>query len=95
MRLVACLGLCLLLSGCSDLSGMFSSDSNADDDTVQTEAAADPAPVAAPAAAPAPRDDSFCRNVAANDANSYGYDQATQARVAQQSFAQCQATFTR
>jgi hypothetical protein len=87
MRLVACLGLCLLLSGCSDVSDMFSF--GGDDAAPEVMAA----PAAPPAAARA--DDGFCRGVAAGDATGHGYDSQTQTRVAQQSYAQCRATFAR
>lgn len=81
MRLFACLGLCILLAGCSDYG----------DDAGSAVAV----PVVAPAPAPVAMDDSFCRNAAAGDANGHGYDQATQARVTQQSYAQCKALFAR
>jgi len=86
MRLVACLGLCLLLSGCSGFTDMF--DSAPDEDAAPTETVAQAAPVAPP-------DDAFCRNVASDDATGHGYDTATQARVRQQSFDQCKAIFGR
>lgn len=88
MRLVACLGLCLLLSGCSGLSDMF--DSAPDDDAMPAQTVAQEAPAPVP-----PADDSFCRGVAEDDAMGHGYDLATEARVRQQSLAQCKAIFGR
>jgi len=55
-------------------------------------AAAAPMPVAMAQANP---NDQFCRNVAAQDAADKGFDQATQARVAQQSYSQCLTLFSR
>lgn len=84
MRLLACAGLCLLLSGCSgDLTNLLDFDHH---EAEATETAAAPVPVAAASANP---NDRFCRDVATQDAAGKGFDQATQARVAQQSYTQC------
>jgi hypothetical protein len=45
------------------------------------------------AAAPAP-DDSFCRDVATQDASGSGFDKQTQARVYIRSYQQCTTVYT-
>jgi hypothetical protein len=86
MRKVLFLGLLVALCGCSQVSGLLNFDSPDDDQPVVT-AAAEPVPVAAPS------QDAFCRHVAAQDATSAAFDDATQRRIAQQSYTQCQAIF--
>jgi hypothetical protein len=89
MRLLVCAGLCALLAGCSgNLSDLFEFDHH---EAEVPEAAAAPAPVVAAQANP---NDQFCRDVAAQDAAGKGFDQATQARVAQQSYTQCLALYS-
>ena len=61
--------------------------------TVVTSAPATVA--AAPAASVEPSNVDFCRSVATQDASDNGFDQATQARVFAQSYAQCVAIYTR
>ena len=86
MRAIVAIAAALLLTGCSDMpDNLFSFDSP------QEEAAAPAAPQAAPqqqTAAVSPND-SLCRAAAQQDATGNGFDQATQQRVAQQSYAQC------
>jgi hypothetical protein len=85
MRAIAAVAAALLLAGCSQMpDNLFGFDSP------QEEAPA--APQAAPqqqAAATVSSNDSLCRAVAQQDATGNGFDQATQQRVAQQSYAQC------
>lgn len=85
MRNILVLGLLAALCGCSDMSSLLSFDSPDDDRPVAVAAAQ-------PASAPV-RDDRFCRSVATQDATDNMLDAATQARIAQQSFAQCEAIF--
>jgi hypothetical protein len=87
MRKVLFLGLLVALCGCSQVSGLLSFDSPDDDQPVAT---ADTAP--APVAALVP-DDSFCQHVAAQDATSGAFDEATQKRIALQSYTQCRTIF--
>ena len=94
MRLLVCAGLCALLSGCSgDMSDLLAfGHHDADTAEAASPAAAAPMPVATAQANP---NDQFCRNVATQDATDKGFDQATQARVAQQSYSQCLTLFSR
>ena len=85
MRRIVAVACLVALSGCSSVSGLFSSDNDSDDEPVAVTA---PVPVAV--AAP---DDSFCRNVAVQDAAGKGYDDATQKRIAQQSYLQCRTMY--
>jgi hypothetical protein len=93
MRIPALLLILPLLAGCSDTdwSHLMSFDGSRDHQEV-AEAAAAPVP-AAPASAAAPASSAFCMGVAKQDATSNAYDQATQARVAQQSYQQCVGIF--
>jgi hypothetical protein len=93
--------LCLLLAGCTDADwdramnyGGVAEQDEAPAKPPRSVAAAAPATVAAaPAAEPSNAD--FCRSVATRDATDNGFDQATQARVFAQSYAQCVAIYTR
>ena len=90
---------CLFLAGCTDADwnhalnygGM--GDAEADAEPVapmpQTSAPA-PLPVAA-----APANNDFCKSIATRDATTNSFDPATQARVLQQSYAQCLTIYTR
>lgn len=80
---VACL---LALGGCSAVSDLLSFDKTSDDQPVAVQSEA-PAPVAA-----AP-DDSFCQNVALQDATRGAFDPETQKRMAAQSYSQCRAIY--
>jgi hypothetical protein len=86
MRAVVIVASLILLTGCSEMpNNLFSFD------TPQEEAEAPAAPPAAlqQQAAVAAPNDSLCRAVAQQDATGNGFDQPTQQRVAQQSYAQC------
>jgi hypothetical protein len=85
MRRIFVVGFLMVLGGCSDISSLLSFDSKPDDEPVVAQAAA-------PAARPAP-DDTFCRDVAVQEATRNGFDEATRKRVVTQSYAQCQAFF--
>jgi PBP1b-binding outer membrane lipoprotein LpoB len=86
MRTVIVVASVLLLSGCSEMpDNLFSFDSP--QPAAEEAAAPQPAPLQQTAAA-APND-SLCRAVAQQDATGNGFDQPTQQRVAQQSYAQC------
>jgi hypothetical protein len=74
---LACL---VLLSGCDGMDGLFNAAPDED---------AAPAPQAAQAAPAAPAHDAFCRAIAQQDATGFDFDNATQQRVAQHSYAQC------
>lgn len=87
MRRIFVVGFLMALGGCSDISSLLSFDSKSDDEPVTVQTAA-----SAPPARPAP-DDSFCRDVAVQEATRNGFDDATQKRVATQNYAQCQAFF--
>ncbi len=79
----------VLLSGCTD----------ADWDHLTSFGEAAPQDVATAAPAPAiaapPPDTSFCQAVARQDATGNAFDAATQTRVAQQSYAQCMALYSK
>ena len=87
MRVIIAAAALLLLAGCSEMpDNLFNFDSPQEE------------PVAAPPAAPQQQaaaavspNDSLCRAVAQQDATGNGFDQPTQVRVAQQSYAQCMA----
>jgi hypothetical protein len=87
MRAVIVAASLFLLTGCSEMpDNLFSFDSPQED-------AAAAAPEAAPPqqAAAVSSNDSLCRAAAQQDATGNGFDQPTQVRVAQQSYAQCMA----
>ena len=96
------LTLCLFAAGCTDsdwnhllsYGGMGGSDEDA---TSPAQAAATPAAAATagPAQPDQPANADFCRSVAAQDATRNDFDQATQQKVFQRSFAQCVAIYTR
>jgi hypothetical protein len=94
--LTVSLAIPALLAGCSDAdwnnalnyTGLGSGEDAA------AEAPVQPVPATAAAAAPA-QDDSFCRDVAAQDATGSGFDQQTQARVYTRSYGQCMTLYTR
>jgi uncharacterized lipoprotein YajG len=87
MRAVIVAASLFLLAGCSAMpDNLFSFDTPQDDAVAE----AAPAPQQQ-AAAVVPPNDSLCRAVAQQDATGNGFDQPTQARVAQQSYAQCMA----
>lgn len=94
--LTGCLAVSALLAGCSDAdwnnalnyTGLGSGEDAA------AEAPVQPVPATAAAAAPA-QSDSFCRDVAAQDATGSGFDQQTQARVYARSYGQCMTIYTR
>jgi len=89
MRRLAFAVLALTLSGCaSGLLDFGGSDSDAEAEVVAQAAA--PAPVAPQVAA----NDQFCRAVATQDAVGHGFDEATQAKVATQSYQQCVSIYT-
>jgi len=92
MRLPALLLLLPFLAGCTDAdwNHLMSFGGSRDREEVTQAAATAPAP--APVAA-APASNAFCTNVAQQDATGNGYDQATQQRVALQSYQQCVAIF--
>jgi hypothetical protein len=91
--------LCLLLAGCtdSDWDHVMNYGGLAEPDVAPAKpprpAASAPATVAAAPVEPSNVD--FCRSVATQDASDNGFDQATQARVFAQSYAQCVAIYTR
>ncbi len=91
----------LLLAGCTDsdwdhvlsYSGL---DEHAEQADAPRPATPNSAAVAAEPSAPAQSSNAdFCRSVATQDASADGFDQATQARIFAQSFAQCAAIYTR
>jgi hypothetical protein len=98
------LAACLVAAGCTDsdwnhvlnYGGLGEKDA-ASVDEVPTPPAEAQAATAAPAAAAAaePSNADFCRNVATQDATRNDFDQATQQRVFQRSYAQCVAIYTR
>jgi hypothetical protein len=101
---VLSLAVCLLTAGCTDgdwnhvlnYGGLGEKEAAPADEFPVTPAdtqAATAAPAAAADAAPSNAD--FCRNVATQDATRNDFDQATQQRVFQRSFAQCVAIYTR
>ena len=85
MHRVLILTFVAMLGGCARMSSLLSFEDKPDSPPAAAEAAA---PIAVP-----PPDDSFCRNVAAQDASASGFDEATQKRIAQQSYAQCHAIY--
>jgi PBP1b-binding outer membrane lipoprotein LpoB len=89
MRAIIAVAALLLLAGCSEMpDNLFSFDSPQEDAEVPAAPQAAPQQQAAAAVAP---NDSLCRAVAQQDATGNGFDQPTQQRVAQQSYAQCMA----
>jgi hypothetical protein len=88
------LGSVLLLSACTDgdWENLASFDQGAPQDVAEAAS-----PVQAVAAAPAApsADPSFCRDVAKQDATANDFDPATQQRMAQQSYAQCVAIYSK
>lgn len=94
--LTVSLSFCALLAGCSDTdwnkalnyTGLGSEDDATAESPVQA------VPASAAAAAPA-QDDSFCRDVATQDATGNDFDKQTQARVYIRSYGQCMAIYTR
>jgi hypothetical protein len=100
--LILCLALCPALAGCSDSDWNGLLNYGGEEEaavmpvTSVSQASGSPASVAAePAAAALPGNADFCRGVAAQDATTNGFDQATQQRVFQRSYAQCVAIYTR
>lgn len=89
MRRFALLLAVPLLAGCSDLG--LDHLMNFSDPYPQVADAAPAAPAPAPAGPAAP--DAFCMGVAKGDIAGKDFDAATQARVAQRSYAQCVAIF--
>ncbi len=90
-RIAAVIGVSLLLSGCSDanLGDWFTFP-----DFLTGNTAEAPAAGSATAATAASRPPSaFCRSVAQQDATGKAFDPATQARMAQKSYAQCTALY--
>jgi hypothetical protein len=99
MKKTAPLILCLLLAGCTDsdwnrLLNYGSAEEEAPVTPV-TSVTQTSATVAAEPAAALPGNADFCRGVATQDATSNDFDQATQQRVYQRSYAQCVAIYTR
>jgi hypothetical protein len=99
--LIFCLALCPVLAGCADSDWNRLLNYGGEEEaavtpvtSVSQTAAAQPA-AAEPAAPALPENAGFCRGVATQDATSNGFDQATQQRVYQRSFAQCVAIYTR
>ena len=92
MRVSVLLLLLPLLAGCTDADwDHLTSFGHADRDD-----AAAPATVAAAAPAPAPgpaAPNAFCLDAARQDATSYGFDTATQTKVAARSYQQCVTIF--
>jgi uncharacterized lipoprotein YajG len=89
MRAVIVVASLFLLTGCSDMpDSLFNFDTPQEDAQAVPQAAAQPAPQQTAAVSP---NDSLCRAVAQQDATGNGFDQPTQQRVAQQSYAQCMA----
>jgi hypothetical protein len=89
LRFAAFFAAGLTLSGCSDVGFSFDDILNFGSDTA--EAPAPGSATAATAAAVPPS--AFCRNVAQQDATEGAFDPATQARMAQKSYAQCVALY--
>ena len=79
MRQIIIIALLAALCGCSEITSLMG-------DKSEIEAS-----VARPAPSAPPQDDSFCRNVAVEDATGKGFDEATQKRVAEQSYLECHA----
>ena len=98
------LAVCLIAAGCTDndWNRMLNYGGMGENEAAPVEAVQPPPPAEAQAAAAAaaaataePTNADFCRNVAAQDATRNGFDQATQQKVFQRSFAQCVAIYTR
>jgi hypothetical protein len=85
---------CLLLAGCTDADWNhvlnYGSGGEPDVEVVTAPPAPAPQPIAA-----APANNDFCKSVAVQDATTNGFDPATQARVLQQSYAQCVTIYSR
>jgi hypothetical protein len=95
MKKILVLTVCALLAGCSDAdwnNALNYTGMGGDSDTA--EAPVQPAPATA-AAAPPVQNDSFCRDVATQDATANGFDQPTQARVYARSYGQCMMVYAR
>jgi hypothetical protein len=99
---------CLLLAGCTDadwdrtLNYVYPASDDAavtsEDDGQPSAASAHAAPAAissTAASAEQPANADFCRAVATQDANGYGFDPATQQRVFARSYGQCVAIYSR
>jgi hypothetical protein len=107
MRKHFALAFCLCLMGCTDadwdraLNYVNPVSDDADvtsDESAQPPAAphaASGAPASSTAASAQPANADFCRVVAMQDANGYGFDQATQQRVYARSYGQCVAIYNR
>ena len=94
------LALCLIAAGCTDndwnrMLNYGGMGEEAAPVTAVQPPAAEAQAAAAPTAPAEPANADFCRNVAAQDATRNGFDQATQQKVFQRSFAQCVAIYTR
>ena len=77
------------LAGCSDVSSLLDFPGHSPQEVAAAAPAAAPTPARTGPAAPDP----FCLGVAKGDATDNDFDAATQARVAQRSYAQCVAIF--
>jgi hypothetical protein len=93
MRVPVLLFVLPLLAGCTDADWDNVMSFGGIRDRQEVAEAAAPAPAPAPAAAAAPASNAFCLGVARQDATGNDFDQATQQRVAQQSYQQCVAIF--
>ncbi len=93
LRVAALLAASLVLAGCSTFDGMtdifgFPSGDEAPQPPAPTGAAS-----ATTATAAAEGPNKFCRSVASHEALANDFDTATQAKMAQKSYAQCVAIF--
>jgi hypothetical protein len=93
MKKPAALIACLLLAGCTDADWNHVLNYGSGDEP-EAEVVTAPAPAPQPMAA-APANNDFCKSVAVQDATTNGFDAATQARVLQQSYAQCVTIYSR
>jgi hypothetical protein len=98
--LIFCLALCPVLAGCADsdwnrLLNYGGEEEAAVTPVTSASQTAVQAVAGEPAAPELPDNAGFCRGVATQDATTNGFDQATQQRVYQRSFAQCVAIYTR